>query len=82
MTMSIEILRSFLLWCGIINYGLLIVWALVFLLAHDWLHRLTNKFFRLSVEQFDVIHYTAITLYKVAIFFFYLIPFVALLIVK
>jgi hypothetical protein len=37
--MNIEMARSFFLWCTVINYGLLIFWALLFLGAHDWFHR-------------------------------------------
>ena len=35
--MSIELARNFLLWCTVINYGILLVWFLVFTLAHDWM---------------------------------------------
>jgi hypothetical protein len=28
--MSIELTRNFLLWCSVINYGILLVWFLVF----------------------------------------------------
>ncbi len=79
--MPIETLRTFLLLCGLINYGLLLLWFLLLVLAHDWCHRFTSKWFRLSVEQFDAIHYGGIALYKIAILFFNLIPFVVLLIV-
>ena len=32
--MTIEAVRRALLWCTVINYGILVVWFLVFLLAH------------------------------------------------
>ena len=37
--MNIEIARSFLLWCTVINYGILLVWFLVLTFAHDWMRR-------------------------------------------
>jgi len=33
--MSIEVTRSFLLWCTVINYAILLAWFLVFTLASD-----------------------------------------------
>jgi hypothetical protein len=36
--MSIAMIRKALLWCAVITYGVLIVWWLFFLIAHDWLH--------------------------------------------
>jgi hypothetical protein len=41
--MSIELTRSFLLWCTVINYGILLVWFLVFTLAHDRMRRFHGK---------------------------------------
>ena len=35
--MSMEMVRSFLLWCTVINYAVLVVWFLVYRLAHGWL---------------------------------------------
>ncbi len=32
--MRIESARSFLLWCTVINCGMLILWVLVFVFAH------------------------------------------------
>jgi hypothetical protein len=79
--MSIEAVRHFLLWCTIINFGLLLVWNLLFLLAHGWLYVLWGLWFRLSAEQFDAISCAGIILYKLAIILFNLVPYIALLIV-
>ena len=38
--MSIEMARDALLWCAVINYGVLLVWFLFFILARDFMHRL------------------------------------------
>ena len=73
--------RDVLLWCTIINYGVLVVWFLVFLLVHDWMHRLHSRWFQLSREQFDALHYGGITLYKIGILLFNLVPYIALRIV-
>ena len=76
--MSMDLIRNALLWCAAINYGMLALWALLFILLHDGLHRLTRRWFRLSAEQFDAFNYGGILLYKVAIFLFNLAPYVAL----
>jgi hypothetical protein len=78
--MSVELVRNTLLWCTVINYGLLIVWFLLFALPHAWLHRLWGRWSRLSAEQFDAIGYAGIVLYKMGILLFNLVPYVALLI--
>ena len=79
--MSIEILRDVLGWCAVINYGVLLLWFLFFLFAHDWMHRFHGRWFRLPVEQFDTIHYAAMAIYKIGINLFNQVPYVALLIV-
>ncbi len=79
--MNAETVRDFLLWCTIINYGVLVLWFLVFILAHGWIQRLHGIWFRLSSDQFDAIHYTGMAVYKIGILLLNLIPYVALRIV-
>jgi hypothetical protein len=79
--MTLEILRDALGWCTILNWILLAWWLLFFKLGHDWIYRLHNRWFKLSVEKFDAIHYCGMALYKTAIIMFNLIPYLALRIV-
>jgi len=79
--MNFDMVRNALLWCTVINYGLLLVWFLFFTLAHDWMHRLHGRWFHLSDEQFDTIHYSCMALYKLGIILFNLVPLIALYIV-
>jgi hypothetical protein len=79
--MSLQIARAALLWCSLLNYGLLLVWALIFLFLRGWLYRLTVRWFRLSDEQFDALHYAGLMFYKVGIFLFNIFPLIALWIV-
>lgn len=76
--MSLETMRSFLLGCIGINYGILLLWFLAFTLAHDTLYRLHTRWFRISVEQFDSAHYTAMAIYKIGILLLNLAPYLAL----
>lgn len=76
--MTIEMVRSALLWCAVINYGILLVWFLFFILAHDWMYLLHARWFRLSVEQFDMLHYAGMSIFKIGIILLNLVPYVAL----
>ncbi len=79
--MTIEVIRAALGWCSIINMGLLIWWFLVITLAHDWVYKFHSKWFKLSVEKFDEIHYAGIAFFKIAVFLFNIVPYFALRIV-
>lgn len=79
--MNIEILRNFFMWCTIINFGILMVWWLSFLLIHDWMQRLHGRWFHFPKEHFDAIHYAGMAFFKLAIFIFNLVPFIALCII-
>ncbi len=79
--MTLETVRSVLAWCSLIDIVFLICWFLFFTLAHDWTYRYHNKWFKLSVETFDTIHYAGMGLFKIGIFLFNLVPYFALRIV-
>ena len=79
--MSIKMAGDVLLWCGVIDFGLLLLWFLFFTLAHGWLLRITGRWFRLSVEQFDATNYIGMALFKLGIILFNLTPYVALRII-
>jgi hypothetical protein len=79
--MSIEVMRHFLLWCTVINYGILLLWFLLFMWAREWIQRLHGRWFRLTAEQFDCFHYAGMSVYKIGILLLNLAPYVALCIV-
>ena len=79
--MSIEFSRQVLIWSTVINYGILVVWFLVYVLAHDWLRGLHGRWFHLSRERFDTLHYAVMALFKIGILLFNLVPYIALQIV-
>ncbi len=80
--MSIEMVRKAFLWSAVINYGILIVWFLFFVLAHDWMYLLHGRWFRFSVEQFDMLHYAGMSVYKLGIILLNVVPYIALHIVR
>ena len=79
--MTVEMTRAVLGWCSIINMGLLLWWFLALIFAHDWAYRMHSKWFKLSPETFDTIHYAGIVFFKMIIFVFNIIPYFALCIV-
>ena len=79
--MTIEMIRAARGWCSIINMGLLLWWFLVIVLAHDWVYRFHSKWFKLSVDRFDEIHYAGMAFFKIAVFIFNVVPYFALRIV-
>jgi len=79
--MTIEVIRGALAWCTVINWGLLLWWFLFFIMAHDWVYRFHSKWFDVSVEKFDAIHYAGMGIFKISIILFNLVPYLALRIV-
>ena len=71
-------LRSILLYSTIINYAILIVWFVALIVAHNPLYRLHTKWFKLSPDAFDAIHYGGMSVYKIGIMLLNLVPLVAL----
>ena len=79
--MTLEEIRDVLAWCSVINIGVLLIWWIIFMLAHDFVFRIHGKWLKLSVERFDAIHYTAMAFWKMGIFMFNIAPYLALRIV-
>jgi hypothetical protein len=71
-------LRNLLLYSTIINYAILIVWFVALIVAHNPLYRLHTKWFKLSPDAFDAIHYGGMSVYKIGIMLLNLVPLVAL----
>jgi hypothetical protein len=76
--MTTNEIKEVLLWCVGINYGVLLVWFGVFVYAHEWMYRLHTRWFKLSVETFDALHYAGVSIYKIGIILLNLVPLVAL----
>lgn len=72
--------RDFLLWSLVVNYVILLWWFAAFVFARGWMYRLHTRWFRISEERFDAIHYAGMAAYKIGILLFNLAPFIALVI--
>jgi hypothetical protein len=80
--MTVEMARTLLLWCTLINYATLLIWFLLYVLAHGWLCRVWGKCFHLPAEQLDQLNFGGMMLYKLGIVLFNLAPCVALYMVR
>lgn len=74
-------LKSLLLWSLAVNYGLLSLWFAAFAVGHDALYQLHRRWFRVSMETFDAIHYAGMALYEIGIFLLNVAPLIALVII-
>jgi len=79
--MTTDIILAVLGWCTVINLMILLFWWICLVLAHDWIYRFHSKWFKLSVERFDEIHYTSIAFFKICMFIFNIAPYLALRII-
>jgi len=75
-------LKHVLLWCVVLNYAVLFIWFGVFVVAHDWMYRMHSRWFKLSVETFDAMHYAGLSVYKIRIILLNLVPLIALWLVS
>jgi hypothetical protein len=78
--MNVETLRAVLLWCTVINFAIVGLWAALFLLAPRFA-RWHGHWFGMSAEQSIAVNYGGILLYELGIFLFNLVPYIALRIV-
>ena len=76
--MDMSSVRDFLLRCLVINYVILLLWFGAFVFAHGWLFRLHARWFRMTEERFDAIHYAGMAGYKIGILLLNLVPWLAL----
>ena len=80
--MTIHEIKNILLWCVVLNYLVLFIWFGVFIFVHDSMYQLHSRWFKISVEFFDSIHYAGMAVYKVGILLFALVPLLALCLVQ
>ena len=79
--MTFELIRDIFGWCTLINFGFLLWWGIAILFFHDFVYRLHGKLFKMTLEEFDKIHYVGIAFFKLFIIVFNLVPYLAMRIV-
>ena len=78
--MTIAMVRSLLLWCMIINFGLFFLSFLIFTLARGFIYRIHGKWYNIPEDRFNTVIYSVMAFYKMLILFFNAVPYFALLI--
>jgi len=76
--MNMEMLTRFFMWCSVLNGGLLMLSFLMTAFAGDFLYRMHGRWFPMPREQFNGILYGVLALYKILVFLFCIVPWVAL----
>ena len=76
--MNLDFWFRFLLSSVLINYIILMIWFLAIIFARDWIKQVHGKWFNLSDETFDAIHYGGMAIYKIGILLFNLVPLITL----
>lgn len=79
--MTVELIMAVLGWCTLINIALLLWWLLFVIFARDFTYSLHTKWFNISREKFDAIHYKLMGVFKMGVILFNLVPYLALRIV-
>ena len=79
--MDVPTLTGFFMWCSIINGGFLLLWTGFCMFAPNLVFRTQSLWFSISRENFDVLIYAFIGLYKIFFLVFNLVPFLALTII-
>ncbi|MDT0554107.1 DUF6868 family protein [Urechidicola vernalis] len=76
--MTIAKFRSILGWSAVYNMALLLFFALFFLIAKEWIFDVWGYFFNVSYEQYEVFMLYSMAFWKVLIFVFFIIPYLAI----
>ncbi len=79
--MDLQAVTTFFMWCTIMNGGILILWAMFFVFAPDFVYRIQSKWFTIPRETYNVVIYSFLGLFKIVFLVFNIVPYVALLIV-
>jgi hypothetical protein len=76
--MNQETARNFFMWCTVIDYGLLVLWCLVYKFGRGWHYRLTTLWFPVTQEEYDNLNLRGVAVFKIAILLLNLVPYIAL----
>jgi hypothetical protein len=79
--MHIKTLTRFFLWCTIIDGAVLLLWTTLCILTPDLVYHMQNRWFPIPREIYNVVIYSFLGLFKIAVLLFNVVPYVALLII-
>lgn len=76
--MDLQTLQTFLGWCVILNFAVMMYLFVVVVLAGDWIHRLYGRWFPMSREAFYLTMYAFLGVYKMLVIAFNVVPYLVL----
>lgn len=79
--MTIFQIREMLGWCSLINIGLLLLMFVLVTLMRSFVYKMHSKWFPITESQFNIAIYSFFGFYKVVVYVFNIIPWLALCIV-
>ena len=81
--MDIAMLTKFFMWCTILNVGLLLLSFFVVAVGFggDVVYRIHSKWFSMPRDTFNAVLYLLIGVYKIFVFVFNIVPWIALKII-
>ncbi len=77
--MDLAQLQTFLGWCILINYALLLIWFALLLWADSWIIGIHARIFRIEPETVRAEHFHLMGQFKFMIMIFNIAPWLALL---
>ena len=80
--MTVEQLTKFLGWCSVINVGFILLGSIMFLILRDPITALHASMFHMPKETVTSCMFMIFSMYKIAIFMFNIIPYIALRVIK
>lgn len=80
--MDLNSLQSFLGWCIIINYAILLIWFAFLVTARDWLFGLHAGIFGVEKSVVQAEHFRLFGQFKLLIMIFNIAPWLALVILR
>jgi len=80
--MDLQPLITFFTWCTIINLVVFLCWTAIFMFIPESTYRIQSKWFPISRENYNLVYYSFLGLFKIVFLVFNVTPLLALLIIN
>jgi heme/copper-type cytochrome/quinol oxidase subunit 2 len=74
----LDVIAGLLIRCFLGGILLLTVWFLCFVFAGDWIYQLHSRWFAISRQELNAIHYSLMAVTKITLVLFFLLPYIAI----
>lgn len=76
--MDLQILKEILGYASLINIGILFIWFFLIIFLKDWIYDFHSKIFNINKTEILKINYFLMGAYKLAIYLFFIVPFLVI----